>query len=227
MGMQRPRLSALRNTRHQLRTTPEIDAKKQQPRISTRRQRRAYDTSSRNYSDFCNTALSRQIEAMVSEVESAYENRHVRKSKHVINQQTCTDTEHSMTKGVEQDLTLKRIKNEPSSSLTKSLFQNTTPDKSTSAISKNNPFQMPLGDHQKTSKSIEDTPRFQRLRRALQTVQESDDDVPAMKPCDSLASLSSDSSIRTRSSLDLLDMSPSKKPWMPSPRRNAGWAIME
>merc|ERR1712087_677571 len=110
MGMQRPRLSALRNTRHQLQTTPEIDAKTQQPRLSTRRQRRAYDTSTRNYSDFCNTALSRQIEAMVLEVESAYENRHVTKSKQIINQESCTDTEQACG----TNLTLTRIKNESS-----------------------------------------------------------------------------------------------------------------
>ena len=53
-----------------------------QPRITTRRQRRANDTSPCNYSDFCNNDLAHQIEVMVLEVETAYANRHTKKLNH-------------------------------------------------------------------------------------------------------------------------------------------------
>ena len=52
-----------------------------QPRITTRRQRRTYDTTFCNYSDFCNNGLSQQIESMVLEVESVYANRHTEERK--------------------------------------------------------------------------------------------------------------------------------------------------
>merc|ERR1712087_76976 len=48
---------------------------------TTRRQRRPYDTDSCNYSDFCDNDFSRQIEAMVFEVETAYANRRMKKIK--------------------------------------------------------------------------------------------------------------------------------------------------
>ena len=59
----------------------------------------ARNTSSTNYSDFCDNDISRQIEAMVSEVETTYANRCVKKPKHAINQsllingdqQTCSE----------------------------------------------------------------------------------------------------------------------------------------
>lgn len=50
---------------------------------TTRRQRRFNDTSSCNYSDFSNNDLSRQIEAMVLEEETAYNNRRAKKSQYI------------------------------------------------------------------------------------------------------------------------------------------------
>merc|ERR1712087_610449 len=203
------------------------DATLDRPRISTRRQRRAYGASSDNYSDFCDTDLSRRIEAMVVEVEAAYENRHVTKSKHVIDQHVVR-TEPTCRKS----LGPKRTKNASPSPQMNRLSQNMTSEsvesRPPSATGKNTSFPMSLRKQQKTMNSIKDRPGFQLLRRALQSIQESDDDVPAMKPCDSLASLSSNHSISTRSSSGFLNALPPKKTWAsPPPRGNADWAIME
>ena len=51
------------------------------PRITSRRQRRGNARASCDDSDFCNNDLARQIEAMVLEAETAFENRHVKKTK--------------------------------------------------------------------------------------------------------------------------------------------------
>jgi hypothetical protein len=179
------------------------------PRITTRRQRRANDTSSCYYSDFCNNDLSRQIEAMVFEVETAYENRHVKKPKHSVAQHSSTDC--SSIKEVEQassaDNSLEMIKDTASST----------------------PVKNPLQD--KTLKTIKDTPStpnknpLQLLHRMFETQQEYDA-VPTMKACDSLVSLSSEYSISTRSSSDNLSLAPTKKARKISPQPNAEWAII-
>lgn len=169
--------------------------------FTTRRQRRARDTSSCNYSDFCDNDLSRQIEAMVLEVETAFDHRHVKKSEHII--ATHLSSKYSITKKVKQDV----LKCDVPSTPLKSTFE---------AMVKGKPI-----DSTKTS--------FGLLRRMFETQPGHGDAIPEMKPCDSLISLSSNRSsmMGTRSSSDFLSVLTSRKPRNMSAQSNAEWAIIE
>ena len=87
----------------------------------------------------------------------------------------------------------------------------------------------------KTPETIkDDTPRApsryprQLLHRMFQTTTQGVyDAVPAMTTSDSLMSFPSDYSISTRSSSDLLSLTPTKKTMKMSPQPNAEWAIIE
>jgi hypothetical protein len=94
------------------------------------------------------------------------------------------------------------------------------------------PAKNPLQD--KTLETIKDTPRapnrypLQLLHRMFQTqTQDVYDAVPAMIASDSLMSLSSDYSISTISSSDLLSLTPTKKTMKMPPQPNYEWAIIE
>ena len=164
---------------------------KKRLRITSRRQRRGKDKTSCHDSDFCNNDLARQIEAMVLEVETAFENRHVKKSNRSAAQ--LLSAEFSIIEEVKQ-----------ASSANKTLE---TIDDSLPSIPAKKPFL------EKTLEAIKDTPStpnwylLQLLHRTFQT-QHDHDDVPAMTTCDSdsLVSVSSDYSISTRSSSGLLSL---------------------
>ncbi len=221
-------------------------------RLSTRRQRRVHDTSSRNYSDFCDNALSRQIEAMTSYVEKAYENRHVEESKHVINQSFSST--NLIVNGLKRSdrirearsmsnmHTLTRPPKNPLSDEKKGwVFQpiQRTVVKSTkdsNNIRKNNSFHLKAAISQPVKNTtlkltkdvniVQGKTHFDLLRRTLQPIQTCND-VPAMTPCDSLASFSSDYSLGSRSSADFLSYAPTKRAGNVSRRGNAEWAIIE
>lgn len=179
-------------------------------RITSRRQRRHKEKTSCYDSDFCNNDLAREIEAMVLEAETAFDNRHV--TKRSVTQ--LLSTECSIIKEVEQasstDQTLETIE-----------------DNLPSIPAKNTP-------QEKTSETIKDTlstPNwypFQLLHRTFQTQRQHEhDDVPAMTQCDSLVSVSGDYLMSTRSSSDLLSLTSTKKTRKMSPQPNAEWAIIE
>eukprot|EP00579_Thalassiosira_antarctica_P010285 CAMPEP_0201915382 /NCGR_PEP_ID=MMETSP0903-20130614/5310_1 /ASSEMBLY_ACC=CAM_ASM_000552 /TAXON_ID=420261 /ORGANISM="Thalassiosira antarctica, Strain CCMP982" /LENGTH=305 /DNA_ID=CAMNT_0048450971 /DNA_START=176 /DNA_END=1093 /DNA_ORIENTATION=+ len=183
----------------------------ERPRITSRRQRRGKDKTSCYDSDFCNNDLARQIEAMVLEAETAFENRHVTKSSVA----QLLSTECSIIKEAEQarsnDKTLESTKN--------SLF----------SITAKNTLQV---DTLETNKdNLPSTPNWyplQLLHRTFQTqTQQKHDDVPSMTKSDSLVSVSSDHSTSARSSSDLLNLTPTKKARKMSPQPNAEWAIIE
>lgn len=179
---------------------------KQLPKISTRRQRRASDKSRANYSDFCDNDLSRQIEAMVMEAETAHENRRAKKSNHVI----------------AQSLIKTPVKNEKSIEM--KVEKLSTPAKE--------PLHFDLV-RSNTTKSICLSPiphssePLQLLRNAFQTPTKKNDHVPEMTPCDSLASMASDYSFDSRSSFGSFSPTPQKKSWNFSAQRNAEWSILE
>mmetsp|Transcript_29723 Transcript_29723/g.62048 ORF Transcript_29723/g.62048 Transcript_29723/m.62048 type:complete len:212 (+) Transcript_29723:813-1448(+) len=146
---------------------------------TTRRQRRVNDTSSCNYSDFCNNDLSRQIEAMVLKEETAYNNRHAKNSQYIgIAQQQS----NRKTFEVIKDNVL----------LTPTTTMNSC---------RENAFKSAKEDAPSTSTQNQ-SPVHLLLSRIIPTKQgQLGDMMPDMKPCDSPAYL--DCSVSTRSGSDV------------------------
>jgi len=179
--------------------------------ISTRRQRRAQETMACNYSDFCDNNLSRQIEAMVSEIESAHEDRRTKKingsnprrpsSEYSVAEELCQAASVETIREV--------IKEEAPTPISKDLYMKDVHY----ARNNNNSFHL--------------------LRRMLNRKLEDDDDVPAMRACDSMSLSSSEFSFSTRSSCtrsscETLSMTPMQKSrHYLSLQPNAEWAIIE
>jgi len=173
--------------------------------ITTRRQRRAHDTSECNYSDFCDNDLSRQIEAMALDVETTHANRRTsRRTK-----KTSSASEQSVAEKRDQAPIVKpspevvRVECTPAPAAENLDIRDThcTPNKNSLHLLR-----------QMFNKKLED-------------------DVPAMRSCDSMSLSSSFSSRSSLSTLSLspvkLSMSPMKKLRSLSPQPNAEWAIME
>jgi len=192
-------------------STPSAKIREPQ-KISTRRQRRSKDKSRCNYSDFCDNDLSRQIEGMVMEVETAYANRHVKKSKHVIAQTPIQASIKKEEKVCTTGTSVAMMKDEELFTPTKNLLQ---------------VFNLVGG---KTAKTISLSPSPPSIKSQLHHAgkpTDVNDGVPQMTPCDSLASLSSDYSIGSTSSLSSFGVTPQKKTWNFSRQRNADWSILE
>jgi len=171
-------------------------------RTTTRRQRRSQDTSTCNYSDFCENDVSRQIEAIALEVETAYKNRRMKK----VQSKTVTQSSFSkypIVKEVDKassiEMTPEVVKVVPISRVKNTYVKNThiAPNKKSMHL----------------------------LHRMFNTKPE--DDVPSMRACDSSMSLSSDYSVSSRLNSDFFSMSPMKKTRNFSPQSNAEWAIIE
>jgi len=173
--------------------------------FTTRRQRRASDTSSCNYSDFCDNDLSRQIEAMVLEVETAFDHRHLKKSEHII--ATHLSSQYSITKKMEEEVL-------------KCVVPITHPRSTFEALVKK-PVKGEPNDSTENS--------FGLLRSMFETQLGRGDSIPKMKPCDSLISLSSSRSsmMSSRSSSDFLSVLSIRKSRSMSAQGNAEWAIIE
>mmetsp|Transcript_816 Transcript_816/g.1443 ORF Transcript_816/g.1443 Transcript_816/m.1443 type:complete len:337 (+) Transcript_816:129-1139(+) len=203
--------------------------------FTTRRQRRASDTSSCNYSDFCDNDLSRQIEAMVLRVETEYANRRVKKTK----QNTAT---HSVSKRMISKEAAQEVCADTSTKIEDGLVKvpsmHVVHDKESDDVRRNptnNLLKLINLAQGNTSKSISrklfnaaNANPHQLLRHTLKSMKASDD-VPAMKPCDSMASFSSDYSFASmsRSSSHFLNFARSKKSNGAMPGSNAEWAIIE
>ena len=174
------------------------------PVLSTRRQRRAHDTTSCNYSDFCNTDISRLIEAMVHQAETAHANRRAKKSKSNVAHRS--PSKHAVTRKLSQEVSL-----EPDQVTKNKLTDGAIATRVNSRYIKG-PIHKP---NENPSHLL--GPMFQ---------DNMDDDVPAMTSCDSM-SLASDHSFSTRCSFDTVSISPMKSRKSLSSLRNAEWPIIE
>jgi len=170
---------------------------------STRRQRRSQDKCSANYSDFCDNDLSRQIEAMALEVETAFENRYlsVKNSRQSAAELLLTDFQ--VVEENEAELS-------SGSELVESLVE--------VEVCK------PIEEEPCTLSSYP-VPVLQRMSPKKLDF---NNDMPTMVASDSLASFASDYSLDSRSSSDFASMASFKKTQkMYSSQSNAEWAIIE
>ena len=170
--------------------------------VTTRRQRRAQETSTCNYSDFCDNDLTRQIEAMVLEVETAYANRGTKNTQDIAAQPSIPEYLFAQDpdQAVNADTTVKVITDDAHVHRAKNSYPQDT-------------------DYSHNNKSLH------ILRQIFN--KNLKDDVPAMRMCDDSMSLSSDYSFSTRSSLETLSTSPTKRLRNLSPQPNAEWSIIE
>lgn len=177
--------------------------------ISARRHRRAQDTTSCNYSDFCNNDISRQIEAMVNHVESDYANRRTKKNKSNVARKSLS--KHVVARELQQVTSLE-----------------------SDQVTKNNIARGPVRDDVTITRAnscyIQD-PLYKPNREPSHLLgyvfhENMDDDVPAMRSCDSM-SLTSDHSFSTRSSSGTIGVSPMKLTRNVSAQRNTEWPIIE
>merc|ERR1712127_1016742 len=194
-----------------------------------------------NFSDFCDTDLSRQLEAMVADVETAYANRPTVKNSKAL--QKSYSTNHlvssrssrssmsltSMTQSTVKPFTLTRptkniLREKMNGAVSKPLPVQTSllnMMKHANVMQKNNPFQKITKD----AKNLRGDDHFQLLRRTLQ-LSHKQSDVPKMTACNSLASAFSDVSMFSRTSSEFLRSTVKKTRNAPS-RPNAEWAIIE
>jgi len=179
------------------------------PKIkTTRRRRRKQDKSSANYSEFCDNDLSRQIEAMALEVETAFENRHLNLKKSRQSASELLLNDYPVAKELEVQVA-KEVESSSSGAVEGAVRPKACE---------------PIKDEPLTQNSIP-VPVIQRMTNKKLGF---NNGVPAMVASDSLASFASNYSFNTRSRSDFASMASFKKTQkMYSSQPNAEWAIIE
>ena len=170
--------------------------------------RRKQDKSSANYSEFCDNDLSRQIEAIALEVETAFENRHLSVKKPRQSAAELLLTEYPAANELEV-----QVAKEVESSSSGAVEGDVRPKACE-----------PIKDEPFTQNSIP----VPVLKRMTNKKLGFNNGVPAMLASDSLASFASDYSFDTMPRSDFVSMASFKKTQkMYSSQPNAEWAIIE